>query len=273
MRAKRRFGQNFLVGRHYPQRIVEAVSPQVHETIIEIGPGRGALTGLLVESGARVCAVELDSELIPELNERFAGRGNFHLVEADALTVDLCSLIAPAETARVVSNLPYYISTPILQRLIEQRRCLPEMTLMLQREVVDRIAAAPGGKEYGYLSVLVQLYCRTERLFDVPPGAFRPAPKVHSSVVRLRAERQPRAEVEDEGLFISLAQILFAQRRKTILNNLRAAAHRLELPDESQMVRALEDSSIDPRRRAETLSIHEIALLTRSLEKSRGVRP
>ncbi len=177
MRAKRSLGQNFLTGEHYPRRIVGAVAPRVDETIIEIGPGRGALTGLLVESEARIVAVELDRELIPLLAERFAARENFRLIEADALTLDFCREIEPATAARVVANLPYYVSTPILQRLIEQRRCLREMTLMLQREVAERITARPGGKEYGYLSALVQFFCEAERLFDVPPGAFRPRPQ------------------------------------------------------------------------------------------------
>ena len=184
MKAKRTLGQNFLVKSHYAEQIIASVRPQTGETIIEIGPGQGALTELLVASGARIVAVELDRELIAMLKRSFASAVNFNLIEADALKVNFCDAIAPASTARVVANLPYNISTPILQRLIEHRRCLREMTLMLQREVVERIVAEPGGKERGYLSVLVQLYCEAEHLFDVPPSAFRPIPKVVSSVVR-----------------------------------------------------------------------------------------
>jgi 16S rRNA (adenine1518-N6/adenine1519-N6)-dimethyltransferase len=262
MRAKRSLGQNFLVGSHYPKRIVDSVAPRAEETIIEIGPGQGALTGLLVESGARVIAVELDAALIPHLSQRFSGRENFRLVEADALRVDYCDLIAPEVTARVVANLPYYISTPILQTLIAHRRCLREMTLMLQREVVERIVAPPGGKEYGFLSVLTQFYCEVEKLFDAPPGAFRPAPKVYSSVLRLRARAQTAAPVRDEALLIELTKVLFAQRRKTILNNLRAGWNRLGLPGASGIAELLSSSALDPRRRAETLSVEEIARLT-----------
>jgi len=257
---KRSLGQNFLVGSHYPRRIVDSVAPQAGETIIEIGPGQGALTGLLVESGARVIAIELDADLIPHLSQSFSGRENFRLVEADALRVDYCELIAPDTSARVVANLPYYISTPIMQRLIAQRRCLSEMTLMLQREVVERITAPPGGKEYGFLSVLAQFYCEVEKLFDVPPGAFRPAPKIHSSVLRLRA-RELTAPVKDEALLIELTKVLFAQRRKTILNNLRAGWGRLGLPGASGITGPLSASGLDPKRRAETLSIEEIARL------------
>jgi 16S rRNA (adenine1518-N6/adenine1519-N6)-dimethyltransferase len=269
MRAKRSLGQNFLIGDHYPRRIVEAVAPRPDETIIEIGPGPGALTGLLVESGAQVIAIELDRELIPPLTERFAARTNFRLIEADALGVDVCAEIKPAASARVVANLPYYVSTPILQRLIAQRRCLREMVLMLQREVAERITAAPGGKDYGYLSVLVQFFCEAEVLFDVPPGAFRPAPKVYSSVIRLRVRRQPAAAVRDEEFFLTVVQSLFAQRRKTILNNLRAARGRLGLKDETQVARALSAAQLEPSRRAETLSVVEAARLAEQLAEAK----
>jgi len=261
MRAKRSLGQNFLVGSHYPRRIVESVAPRTGETIVEIGPGQGALTGSLLDSGARVIAIELDPELIPHLSQMFSGRENFRLVEADALKVDYCALIAPDAGARVVANLPYYISTPILQHLIEYRRCLSELTLMLQREVVERITANPGGKEYGFLSVLVQFHCRVEKLFDVPPGAFRPAPRVYSSVLRLRALPRPAATVNDEALMIELTKALFAQRRKTILNNLRAGWNRLGIPGLSAIADLLSSCKLDPKRRAEDLSIEEIARL------------
>jgi 16S rRNA (adenine1518-N6/adenine1519-N6)-dimethyltransferase len=261
MRAKKSLGQNFLAGAHYPERIVAAVSPRPGETVVEIGPGQGALTALLVAAGARVVAVELDRELIAPLAARFSAAANFQLVEADALTVDFCRLVAPARSARVVANLPYYISTPILQRLLKHRACLAEMTLMLQREVVERITARPGGKEYGYLSALVQFYCEAGKLFDVPPGAFRPVPKVWSSVVRLKVRERPAVEVGDEAYFVELLSALFAQRRKTILNNLRAARARLGLDSEAQIVGALAAAGLDSRRRAETLTLDQTARL------------
>jgi 16S rRNA (adenine1518-N6/adenine1519-N6)-dimethyltransferase len=265
MRAKRSLGQNFLVGSHYPQRIVDSVAPQPGETIIEIGPGYGALTDLLVKRGVRVIAIEIDKALIQTLLERFADTPNLNLIEADALTSDFCSLISPAASARVVANLPYYVSTPVLQKLIGYRHCLTEMTLMLQREVVERITAHPGGKEYGYLSVLVQFYCKTAKLFDVPPGAFRPSPKVYSSVVRLHLRPQPAVAVDDQSGFFELTKVLFGQRRKTIFNNLRAGCERLKLVNEMEIDRALTISSLDPRRRAETLSLEEIARLANYL--------
>lgn len=265
MKAKRSLGQNFLVDPYYQQRIIQSVHLQQDECLIEIGPGRGALTEQLVATGARVVAVELDRELVPMLRRGFAEAENFKIIEADALTVDFCDAIAPAKSACVVANLPYNISTPILQRLIEQRHCLREMTLMLQREVVERIVAAPGGKERGYLSVLVQFYCETELLFEVPPGAFRPIPKVTSSVVRLRVRRASAAEVRDEALFIELAKTLFSQRRKTILNNLRAGAGRVGLTGAEQIHQVLAASELDPQRRAETLSVTELARLTNAI--------
>ncbi len=265
-RAKKRLGQNFLVDESYARRIVGALGPRAGETVLEIGPGRGALTGLLLESGARVVAVELDRELAPLLRERFGGRAEFKLVEADALALDFCAALEPAGEARVVANLPYNISTAILQRLFEQRRCVPEMILMLQREVVERITAPPGSAERGYLTVLVEAFCQSEALFDVPPGAFRPVPKVWSTVARLRA-RDADAEGFDEKLFLRLAGAGFAQKRKTILNNLRSAPEDLRaLFEEAGGAAALlEAAGVDPGRRAEALTLAEWVALTKAL--------
>ena len=275
MKAKRSFGQNFLVDRHFQQRIIAAVAPAAGETVIEIGPGQGALTQWLIQADTRLIAIEADRDLIPPLEARFGAQSNFTLVHADALDADYCELIAPAPTARVVANLPYYISTPILQRLIDARKCISEMTVMLQREVVERISARPGGKDYGYLSVLVQFHCEVERLFDVPPGAFRPAPRVTSSVVRLRTRSTPAVVVSDEAFFLTLTQVIFSQRRKTILNNLRAGLDRLGLSGDDLPESSLGECGIDLQRRAETLAISEIAQLAGcigKLNEPRGTR-
>jgi 16S rRNA (adenine1518-N6/adenine1519-N6)-dimethyltransferase len=266
-RAKKRLGQNFLVDESYARRVVRALGPREGETVIEIGPGRGALTALLLESGARVVAVEFDRELAALLRERFGGREGFTLVEADALDVDFCAAVEPAREARVVANLPYNISTAILQRLLEQRRCVREMVLMLQREVVERIAARPGESERGYLTVLVEAFCETESLFDVPPGAFRPVPKVWSTVARLSV-RESVASNLDERLFTRLVGAGFAQKRKTILNNLRGATGDLRALVESAggADALLEAAGVDPRRRAEALTLEEWAALARRLQ-------
>ena len=265
-RAKKRLGQNFLVDESYARRIVGALGPRAGETVVEIGPGRGALTSLLLESEARIIAVEFDRGLAPLLRERFGGREHFMLVEADALHLDFCAAVEPARAARVVANLPFNISTAILQRLVEQRRCVPEMVLMLQREVVERITAPPGSAERGYLTVLVEAFCRSEALFDVPPGAFRPVPKVWSTVARLRT-RNVEAEGFDEKMFLRLAGAGFAQKRKTILNNLRSAPEDLRARFEQAGGAAalLEAAGIDPLRRAEALTLAEWVALTQAL--------
>ncbi|HET7288607.1 MAG TPA: 16S rRNA (adenine(1518)-N(6)/adenine(1519)-N(6))-dimethyltransferase RsmA [Pyrinomonadaceae bacterium] len=269
MRAKRSLGQNFLVDRHYQQKIVAALGARSGETIIEIGPGRGALTQWLVETGANVVAIETDTDLLPILEESFGSRQNFRVIAADALAFDYSTVASRENRARLIGNLPYNISTPLLSRLIEYRDLISELVVMLQREVVDRMVATPGGKEYGYLSVMVQLYSRVERLFDVPPGAFRPAPKVHSTVCRARLSAGPSIALADERWFRDTAQVIFAQRRKTLRNNLRAGRARLGVSEMADLESALAECEIDPGRRAETLSIAEIARLSDCISKKR----
>ncbi|HKS28618.1 MAG TPA: 16S rRNA (adenine(1518)-N(6)/adenine(1519)-N(6))-dimethyltransferase RsmA [Pyrinomonadaceae bacterium] len=269
-RAKKSLGQNFLADERVIRRIVDALAPRAGETIVEIGPGRGALTTHLIERAGRVLAVEFDRELVPVLEEKLGSHENFSLVQADALTVDFCALIKPAKSARVVANLPYYISTAILQKLIEERRCLTEMVLMLQREVVERITAPPATSERGYLSVLVEAYCEREALFDVAPGSFRPQPKVWSTVARLRLQERPKVEVGDERLLWRIVSAGFRQRRKTILNNLRhaPAGLRESIGRAGGESRVLAEASIEESRRAETLTLEEWAGLARAIEGS-----
>lgn len=254
----KRFGQHFLKDKNTIQRIIESLGPRSDETIIEIGPGTGALTTHLVERAGNVVAVEFDNKLTPLLNEQFGSLPNFKLVMADALTTDFCHEILPAQRARLVANLPYNISTAILQRLIEQRTCLGEMVLMLQREVVERMMAPPGSSDRGFLSVLVEAYCETEKLFDVSPGAFKPPPKVWSSVVRLRFREEIFADI-DADLFWATVSAGFSQKRKTILNNLRAATGRLAnvLKQNGGASIVLCKANVELKRRAETLTIKE----------------
>src|SRR5574341_715869 len=265
--AKRRFGQNFLVDRNAVDRIIAAVAPETDETIIEIGPGHGVLTAGLLQRGARVVAIEFDRELIPPLREQFANAANLKLIEADALTFDYCNAIQPAKAARVVANLPYNVGTAILQRLIEQRHCISEAVLMLQREVVERITAPHGSHERGYLSVLVEAYCEAAKLFDVSPQSFRPAPKVTSSVIRLRVHERIAAEVRDEALFWQVVSAGFAHPRKTILNNLREAPEPIQelLRKRGGASIVLCDAAIPALRRAETLAVEEWAILVNAM--------
>ncbi|HEX6278508.1 MAG TPA: 16S rRNA (adenine(1518)-N(6)/adenine(1519)-N(6))-dimethyltransferase RsmA [Pyrinomonadaceae bacterium] len=254
--AKRSLGQNFLVDTNYIRKIVKTVDPQPSELIFEIGPGRGAITEQLVGSGANVIAIELDRDLVPELQDRFKS-SNFSVIEADATEVDLGQLALryPIATAprsdraapiKLVANLPYYISTPILQHLSTQRQLFESLVLMFQKDVVDRITAKPGDSDRGFLTVLVEAAFDVEKLFDVPPTAFRPVPKVTSSVARLVPK--PSA-IDDEAGFRDLLSTAFSQKRKTILNNLKAA-----YPTAKE---ALERCGIDPMRRAESLTLVE----------------
>lgn len=259
--AKKSFGQNFLVDENYIGKIIRALNLQEGETIIEIGAGRGALTEKLVESGAQVIAIELERDMISFLKEKFRGRENFQLIEADALKVDF-SALGVHQSAKLVANLPYYISTAILQKLIEHRTVFSEMILMFQKEVVERITAQAGNSDRGFLTVLVENYLSAEKLFDVPPRAFRPAPKVWSSIVRLRpnlAENDFSAE-----LFFKIVSVAFTQKRKTILNNLKNFnSFNSETADWEKI---LVESEIEHNRRAESLKIEEWKNLLKVLE-------
>ncbi|HEX5601127.1 MAG TPA: 16S rRNA (adenine(1518)-N(6)/adenine(1519)-N(6))-dimethyltransferase RsmA [Pyrinomonadaceae bacterium] len=262
----KRLGQHFLRDQRTIHRIIDALNPRTDETIIEIGPGTGALTSVLVEHAGRLVAIEFDNKLTPLLQERFGAFGNFKLVMADALTVDFCKELLPAHSARLVANLPYNISTAILQRLIAQRACIDEMVLMLQREVVERVLAPAGTSDRGFISVLVEAYCEAEKLFDVAPGAFRPPPKVWSSVMRLKFRTGIDAERTDERLLWEVVSAGFAQKRKTILNNLRHASGRLQetLKRNGGASIVLCKAGIDLKRRAETLTVEEWQRITQA---------
>jgi len=274
IRAKKSLGQNFLSDPSVARRIVDSVSPLPTDLVVEIGPGTGALTRLLVARGGSVVAVEIDPRLAEGLRRSLKAE-NLSIVTADALNVDWEELVKGSklksgrsdevQTARVrvVANLPYYISTPIIERLLSTGKRLFDMTLMLQKEVADRITTGPGSKEYGYLSVMVQYHCTTSKLFEVPPSAFTPAPKVRSAVIRLTVRERPAVEVADEVRFFALVRAAFAQRRKTILNNLKGAPKTLEFTQPLEA--ALEASSVSPQRRAETLSLAEFAALYTAL--------
>jgi 16S rRNA (adenine1518-N6/adenine1519-N6)-dimethyltransferase len=268
LHPSKRLGQNFLVDDRVIERIISALAPRCDETIIEIGPGKGALTRRLIAEAGRVIAIEFDRNLAPYLLDQFGLHSNFKLVQADALQTDFCSEIAPAKQARVVANLPYNISTAILQRLIEQRACITEMVLMLQREVVDRITAEPGSTDRGYLTVSVEAYCEVEKLFDVAPGSFRPIPKVWSSVIRLQPRLPIAVDVDDEQMLWRIVSAGFAQRRKTILNSLRHApeplASAIKRHGGASIVLCV--AEVDLQRRAETLTLADWAGIANALQ-------
>jgi len=263
----KRLGQHFLRDPRTIKRIIEAFAPKRDEIVLEIGPGTGALTAELVERAARVVAIEFDNKLAALLLERFGARDNFRLVQGDALNHDFCAEIHPATSARLVANLPYNISTAILQRLIAQRSCLTDMVVMLQREVVERILAPAGSSERGFLSVLVEAYCETEKLFDVAPGSFRPPPKVWSSVLRLTLRTNAPVELKDEELMWQLVSAGFAQKRKTMLNNLRHSSGKLRevIGQNGGASIVLCKAEVDVQRRAETLTVEDWVRITRAM--------
>lgn len=259
--AKKSFGQNFLTDDAYVRRIIDALNPAIEDTVVEIGPGRGALTERLAEKAKNVIAIELDRDMIRLLRERFAGCLNLRLVEQDALRVDFIELLdgrrSDFKPVKLVANLPYYISTAVLQRLIAERAMFSEIILMFQREVVERITAAPGSSHRGFLTILVEAHFVVTELFDVPPTAFRPVPKVCSSVVRLQAKQ---SRVVDEDIFRSVAACAFLQKRKTLLNNLKRC-----LRDPSAV---LDNAGVDGSRRAESLTADEWIRLVESAQNS-----
>jgi len=255
-RARKRFGQHFLTDPTVVHRIVQVVHPEAGDHIVEIGPGLGVLTAALIPHVKQMDAVELDRDIIPKLKSNILPLGNLHIHSADALTFDFCTLMqqssAPDQALRIVGNLPYNISTPLIFHLIEQINCIADMIFMLQKEVVDRIVAQPNHSAYGKLSVMLQYHCHAEKCFDVPPGAFSPPPKVESSVVRLTPHQKPLVDVNSFSDFAALVSAAFAQRRKTLRNNLKG------MLSEPQITSA----DIDPQRRAETLSLSEFARLS-----------
>jgi 16S rRNA (adenine1518-N6/adenine1519-N6)-dimethyltransferase len=254
IQPKKRFGQHFLHERGVVERILAALAPQPGETVVEIGPGPGALTRPLLERVARLHAVELDRDLAARLQAEFPPE-RLSLHQADALKFDFCALTSPSGKLRLVGNLPYNISTPLLFHLLDQERCIQDMLFMLQKEVVDRMSAAPGGKDYGRLSVMIQWRLRVEKLFEVRPGAFTPPPKVDSAVVRLTPHAAPPVTVRDAVNFARLVKAAFAQRRKTLRNNLKDLLA-------AETIAAL---GIEPARRAETLTLAEFASLANAL--------
>lgn len=254
-RARRRFSQNFLHDAHYIGRIVAAIDPRAGDRIVEIGPGLGALTGPLVERAGTIAAVEIDRDLAARLRGRFAME-QLTLIEADALALDWPALAgADPRPLRIVGNLPYHISTPLLFALLPIAARVRDQHFMLQKEVVDRMAAAPGGRDYGRLSVMLQFRYRVTRLFTVPPGAFSPAPQVDSAIVRLVPRPADELPAVDAGVFARVVTAAFGQRRKTLRNALGG------LLDEAS-IRAC---AVDPGARAEALPVEAFVALAARL--------
>jgi len=259
VRPKRNLGQNFLRDERYLIRIVSSAEVSEDDLVLEIGAGTGELTRFLIDRADQVIAIEIDDDLIPILEESFSSSSKLYLLHADALKLDWVNLIrgiSPHRKAKLVSNIPYYITAPLIEKAIESRSILSLCVLTVQREVARRICASPGGREYGSLSIMVQYHADVERLFDIPPGAFRPSPEVSSSVIRIRFREEPRVKVKDERLFFRIVRAAFQQRRKMIVNALRSLG-----PDRKELEEALKRADISPESRPEMLSLEEFGRL------------
>ncbi len=273
---KPKLGQHFLNDPAAAIRIVESLGDLLQSTVLEIGPGRGALTRLLAKRARRVIAVEKDRVLAAQLRMHFSLAPNVEIIEGDILAIDLDSLFGPKpgstrpgmdlepQKIRVIGNLPYFITSDILLRLFEYRKYFELLILMVQKEVADRLTAKPGSKEYGLLSATAQLYTKVERLLTLPPGAFSPPPRVHSSVVRMEPSTRLSQLAVNEEEFISFLKLSFGQKRKTLWNNLKARYSSDDLD------RALEKAKVKPAVRAEALSIETSAQIFRELNKARA---
>lgn len=249
---RKRFGQHFLHDPRIIAQILLAISPKPGDVLVEIGPGLGAITLPLLEKAGRLTAVELDRDVIPHLQESARGKGELTIVQGDALETPLAPFAAAGSKLRLVGNLPYNVSTPLLFHFLDEADCVQDMHFMLQKEVVQRMAAKPGGKEYGRLTVMLAARCKVEPLFHIGPGAFRPPPKVDSAFVRLIPHVTPPFPIPDRRRFAQLVTQAFSHRRKTLKNALAG------LVDEAAIVTA----GIDPKARPETLSAADYARLS-----------
>ena len=261
LRADKKLGQNFLIDETVVRRIVEAAELTADDKVLEVGPGIGTLTQGLAESGAQVTAVELDKRLLPVLDSTLEGYDNVRIVNGDILKVDIMQEVG-AEGFKVCANLPYYITTPIIFALLEKRLPMERLVAMVQKEVAERMAAQPGGRDYGALSVAIQYYTEPEIAFIVPPSSFIPAPSVDSAVIVCKRRQKPPVEVCDEALFFRVVKAAFSLRRKMLSNALKNMGI-----SSQQCAQWLELAGIDGKRRGETLSLENFAALTNTFDK------
>lgn len=267
-RLTKSLGQNFLTDKNIIDNIIEASNIGENDLVIEIGPGIGVITKEAAAKASSVIAVEIDKNLIPILQETLADETNVKIINRDILKTDLTAVIEEEkknfpqmESVRIIGNLPYYITTPIIMKLLEDGVPADSITVMMQKEVADRIKAAPGNKERGALSVAVQYYCQVVKVTDVPKEVFVPAPKVDSTVLRLDIRKEKPVELKDDKLFFKAVKSGFAQRRKTLLNSLASGTGL----GKDKIGQILEETGIDPGRRAETLDIDEFAKIANGM--------
>ncbi|WP_028988477.1 16S rRNA (adenine(1518)-N(6)/adenine(1519)-N(6))-dimethyltransferase RsmA [Thermicanus aegyptius] len=266
---RKSLGQNFLIDPNMVKKIAESAHLESEDGVIEIGPGVGVLTAELAKRAKKVVAVEIDGRLIPILSDIFRDWKSIRIIHGDILKINLHEitsfLLQETKRVHVVANLPYYVTTPILMRLLEDKLPLTSIVVMVQREVADRIAAEPGGKEYGALSIACQYFAKVEKVLQVPKEVFYPKPEVDSTVIRLMLYAFPPVRVEEENLFFQVVRASFANRRKTLFNNLRSAFPELE----QNLSSLLSEGGIDPKRRGETLTIQEFSTLSNLIWRER----
>ncbi len=268
MNAKKQFGQNFLTDPRIPRRIVELSGIGPDDCVIEIGPGHGILTRELAARALRVAAVEIDSDLVPELREKFADAPNVSIIEGDFLQTDVKALangLSGGKRVCVCANIPYYITSPIILKLLEERECVRSFTVMVQKEFAERLCAKKGSADYSSLTVLCSYYASVKKLFAVPAGCFTPRPKVDSAVIRLDLYDTPAASPKDEKLFLELIRSAFAYRRKTLFNCVQST-HGARF-SKQEIAQAFEKASLAPSVRGEELDIFDICRLSDALSE------
>ena len=259
--ANKNYGQNFLINQSIINGILEKAEVNKNDLIIEIGPGLGSLTSPLLETAGKVICIELDPKMVTILNDRFSLYENFELINEDVLKVDLNKLIesnSQFKSAKVVANLPYYITTPIIMKLLEDKLNLESITVMVQKEVAERLAEKPGGKESGAITYSINYYTNPQIVLDVPKDCFLPSPKVDSAVIKLDVLKQPKIKVINEELFFKVVKFAFLQKRKTLINSISSSG----LVDKMFLEKMLTDLKIDVRVRAEQLTLEQFGLIS-----------
>ena len=260
LRANKKLGQNFLINEEIINQIIEKADVNKNDTIIEIGPGLGSLTAKLLENANKVIAIELDSNMSNILKERFCLYDNFELIKKDVLKVDLNEIVEKYDSVKVVANLPYYITTPIIMKLLEEKLKLKSITVMVQKEVGERFCAVPNSKEYGAITISINYYTKPEIIIDVPKENFEPMPEVDSCVIKLDVRNVPPVELKNEKDFFNLIKAGFSQRRKTINNSLASMGISKE-----KIKNVLEKLGIDSKLRAENLTMEQFADISNNM--------
>lgn len=270
MTANKKLGQNFLIDANAIEEIVNAAQVKQEDLIIEIGPGLGTLTEQLLKNAGKVICIELDTRMLNVLNDRFSLYDNFEIINDDVLKVDIDKLIKQnknekIKTAKIVANLPYYITTPIVMKLLEERLDIESITIMIQKEVADRLVDKPGGENSGAITYAINYYTEPERVIDVPNTSFMPAPEVNSTVIKLNVLNEPSVKVEDEKMLFKIIKLAFMQKRKTLLNALTNGG----LASKEQIQDMLTKLGFDNKIRGEKLTLNDFAKISEYMKKAK----